>query len=372
EKKVQDLTNSFIKACEEAEQHFQKNQHERHLSKDYYATACDVLLSIKDPLLLTEVKKSIDCSGESLVDFVFDVLSLESRTNLLSHIQTVNDEHNSDYSPVLLTDIDDTLFASLIDRSFKLHSAYPGVTHLYHYITTNKKSSFVGVLSARPKLLRKKTRKDLAAGALKGTEFSVIDGDVIDLPSAIKGTSLDILTAILGLSAVDRKSCYAKMANTKFLNYTKIALIYPELKFVFFGDSGQGDVDTAMMMATSSQVICSYIHDLRPTGFGGESLLNDNDRSLLKKRNIFVFDHHCDVLSNDQMKKFLTGDQISQLFEKVESELEEENDMRGYWEEFKSKFRSDGDESSYGRKAEGRSSSNKNKKKKKTSKCVIL
>ncbi|KAL0490239.1 AKT1 [Acrasis kona] len=373
------LANKFLESIKSAKHRLQRNQHERLFTVDYYKEACEVLLSIHDAEILTEVKKAIDCSGESLLDFIFDTLSSEYRIKLLSHIKAINNKYNSDYPPVLLTDVDDTLFASLIDRSFGMHQPYPGVSHLYHYITTKKKISFVAVLSARPKLMRSKTRGQLENGALKHTKFSVLDGEVIDLPSAIKGTSLDIFTAILGLPATDRKECYMKMANTKFLNYSRYCLIYPEMKFIFFGDSGQGDVDTALLMCTNPQTTCSFIHDLRPGGFTGKSLLEEADRSLLEKQNIFVFDHHCDILSNKQMKKFLTADEINLIFDKVEEEWKDEHELRNHWTELKKSAHSREDKEDIAgpddqkhHDGESEKSTKKHTSIIKTKKCVIL
>lgn len=59
-------------------------------------------------------------------------------------------------------------------------------------------------------------------------------------------------------------------------NFTRFASLYPEFKFVFFGDSGQGDALLAskLLQAFPDQVLGTFIHDVNPlsakTGDGQE------------------------------------------------------------------------------------------------------
>lgn len=62
----------------------------------------------------------------------------------------------------------------------------------------------------------------------------------------------------------------------KMENFTRFASLYPEFKFVFFGDSGQGDALLAskLLQAFPDQVLGTFIHDVNPlyakTGDGQE------------------------------------------------------------------------------------------------------
>lgn len=53
----------------------------------------------------------------------------------------------------------------------------------------------------------------------------------------------------------------------KLENFSRFASLFPEFKFVFFGDSGQGDALLASRLLESfpAQVVGTFIHDVNPT-----------------------------------------------------------------------------------------------------------
>jgi phosphatidate phosphatase APP1 len=53
----------------------------------------------------------------------------------------------------------------------------------------------------------------------------------------------------------------------KLENFTRFASLFPEFKFVFFGDSGQGDALLASRLLENfpSQVLGVFIHDVTPS-----------------------------------------------------------------------------------------------------------
>ena len=57
---------------------------------------------------------------------------------------------------------------------------------------------------------------------------------------------------------------YKKLAVTKYNNYIKYSMIWPELIFIFIGDSGQGDIDTSLMMMKNNihNMYCCFIHNI--------------------------------------------------------------------------------------------------------------
>ncbi len=62
----------------------------------------------------------------------------------------------------------------------------------------------------------------------------------------------------------------------KYENFVRYATLFPEFKFVFFGDSGQGDALLASRLLETfpTQVMGTFIHDVTPfsaqTGDGQE------------------------------------------------------------------------------------------------------
>lgn len=66
------------------------------------------------------------------------------------------------------------------------------------------------------------------------------------------------------------------LCSLKLENFTRFASLYPEFKFVFFGDSGQGDALLAskLLQIFPEQVLGTFIHDVNPasskTGDGQE------------------------------------------------------------------------------------------------------
>lgn len=65
----------------------------------------------------------------------------------------------------------------------------------------------------------------------------------------------------------------------KLENFTRFASLFPEFKFVFFGDSGQGDAFLASLLLEKfpTQVLGTFIHDVTPssstTGDGKDKAL---------------------------------------------------------------------------------------------------
>ena len=50
----------------------------------------------------------------------------------------------------------------------------------------------------------------------------------------------------------------------RYHNFDMVSSLYPECKFVWFGDSGQGDLETGCMMMERKrdQMLAVYIHDI--------------------------------------------------------------------------------------------------------------
>jgi hypothetical protein len=56
------------------------------------------------------------------------------------------------------------------------------------------------------------------------------------------------------------------MADKKYENFLKFQQLYPEYKYIFVGDNGQGDVLAAQKMLTSHPQIISVCASVKMTG----------------------------------------------------------------------------------------------------------
>jgi len=104
------------------------------------------------------------------------------------------------------------------------------------------------------------------------------------------------------------------MGTTKFESILKYVQIYPELNFIFIGDSGQGDLICAYKLSEHKlqypdfPVSASFIHNIikpkelvsyhRGTAHNLNDLLmlnNPTFTKILKEQNIFVFNNYIEV-----------------------------------------------------------------------------
>ncbi|ETV81608.1 hypothetical protein, variant 1 [Aphanomyces astaci] len=155
----------------------------------------------------------------------------------------------------ILSDIDDTLFAGWVDARYPGHTLYPGVTTLFQCMSRGVDCSNPSVtfLTARPRgwfsFGRNLTADHLVSLGLANP--TVLNGSV--------------------RTGVNPK----KIAGLKLDNFVRYTSLFPEYKFVFFGDSGQGDALLASQMRAlyPDKVLGTFIHDINPssplTGDGG-------------------------------------------------------------------------------------------------------
>lgn len=231
-----------------------------------------LLLSVPPPdLPLFKFALEYDGDYKDLVEYVFhDIDNEEYQARLIKHFQTSPQR----IGIKVLTDVDDTMYANLVDERYPKKTLYPGVLEFYDSL---KKEPFtlgptpVTTLSARPnpiagkleeaslKSLVEFTKGRLCPSALSGALVSSIAGTIQTWGRA----NLDLLSDEIPHGQED------KIGKVKFENFSKFSKVYPEYRYVFVGDSGQADPLTAQLMATSgstdgvSRVVTTFIHDLR-------------------------------------------------------------------------------------------------------------
>ena len=223
---------------------------ERAIAKVLLATQGAELTALKD---LVDVGDHHD-----MVELVFDDIDdAQVRAQVLAHISAqAPGAPRADLK--VLSDIDDTLKASLNDARFPKGTVYPGVRQFYRELDLGPAGTGddgdLGFLTARPELegLGEDlwTRKSLADLGLP--RVSILSGDIAGL---------------LGHDA---------MAAKKTENFEAFHAVFPEHPVVFIGDSGQGDeaAGRQMLAKAPEHVPAVFIHDLDGTKpKGGEDVL---------------------------------------------------------------------------------------------------
>ncbi|ETV92617.1 hypothetical protein H310_13071 [Aphanomyces invadans] len=197
--------------------------------------------------------------GGDLHQLIYGCRDLTQVVSVVQHIavEALKVGSSSSQRPLIkiMSDIDDTLFAGWVDARYPGHTLYPGVTKLFQCISrgVNSRGPSVTFLTARPRgwfsFGRNLTADRLVSMGLANP--TVLNGSV--------------------RTGVNAK----KIAGLKLDNFVRYTTLFPEYKFVFFGDSGQGDALLASQMRAlfPDKVVATFIHDIDPasplTGDGG-------------------------------------------------------------------------------------------------------
>ena len=233
----------------------------------------ECLLRSVAPEDLTRFKCALEYGGDykDLVEYVFhDIDDTECRARIIDYLRTAP----AQIGVKVLSDVDDTMYANLIDERYPQKTLYPGVLEFYDSV---KHEPFplpaipVTTLSARPNpvagrleeasltRLAEFTKGRLGPSGLSGALFSSTVGTV----ETVLRAELDLLSDEVPHGQEDA------IGTVKFKNFGKFATVYPEYRYVFVGDSGQADALTAHLMVTetsgegSARVVTTFIHDLR-------------------------------------------------------------------------------------------------------------
>jgi hypothetical protein len=232
-----------------------------------------LLLSVA-PEDLSRFKFALEYDGDykDLEEYVFhDVDRAEYQDRIVDHLRTAP-------GPVgrkVLSDVDDTLYANLIDARYPRKTLYPGVLEFYDAVAREPFDALpatpITTLSARPNPiaghLEEASLQSLRAFTGGRLSPSGLSGALV---SSTVGTIQTLLRAELDeLSDEVPDGQEAAIGRVKFENFGKFSRLYPEYHYVFVGDSGQADALTAQLMLTeapadrASRVITTFIHDLR-------------------------------------------------------------------------------------------------------------
>lgn len=187
-----------------------------------------------------------------------------------------------DKSYHILTDIDDTLFAHEAagvagsDVSWGKKKPYPGIITFYErfYGKLDEQNRYSTILSATPGCMKSARLSDPTMKSIL-KEYSFIQGKIeskTDMIGAIPGTIQNFCRW------ADRKAfgheipadafieVYKQFGDTKYQRYTEYKSIFPEYKFLFIGDNGQGDVIAGKQILESCPECKVFIHQVVENG----------------------------------------------------------------------------------------------------------
>lgn len=218
---------------------------------------------------LTELKLRVDTSAEGhdlLGTVTGDVDSPELRSAIIEHFRVSAElpENLSQRLVRVVSDIDDTLYSSLNDPRYPKGTLYKGVLEL-----------FAGISDLPPIFLT--ARPELVAAMFERLTHKQLRKYGLQTPTVLSGT----LHGLLG---------HERMAAQKAATLTSYVALYPEFRFIFFGDSGQGDMalSEALLVAESPLIEKAFIHKLSDQHRGAQTERTDiylfNDYSEAAER----------------------------------------------------------------------------------------
>jgi hypothetical protein len=217
---------------------------------------------------LSKLKRLIDLGGDhlDLEKLIFRDVDKHTRTQLLNHFYREGLAVDHPHLKVM-SDIDDTLYASRSDTRFPRYTIYPGIRAFFDAldrgICSEDDCGDLIFLTARP---------NGPQGTWEGRSHALIRR--LGIRAAIlSGTLLGLLS-------------HRRMAAVKLKNFERFKQLYPEYNFVFLGDSGQGDmlVGRDMLDRDSNNVKAIFIHDL-----GNTKVLSIEKQTALAKKGVYLF-----------------------------------------------------------------------------------
>lgn len=201
---------------------------------------------------LTDLKLHIDTSdvGHDLLSLLTsDIDSPELRYDILKHFKTAAVLPKDPRTRPLrvVSDIDDTLYSSLNDPRYPKGTLYKGVLDL-----------FAGISSLPPVFLT--ARPELVSALLERLTHKQLRKYGLTKPTVLSGN----LPGLLG---------HRRMAEQKARTLTSYTELYPEFRFIFFGDSGQGDMafSESLFVAEEPVIEHAFIHKLSDSHIGSRT-----------------------------------------------------------------------------------------------------
>ena len=261
-------------------------------------------------------------------NIIFKYLKSKDREDILNHIESVNINNSNKSKKIhIISDIDDTIFPSNTggtDKSFISYELYPGIIDLFNIF--KKESKYITFLSARPEIFNNnKNLINIPYNLLNGNYYTFLDGS--------KGL---INQSLYGYDNVNN---YTNIANKKIESYLNYQKIYPEYKFIFFGDLGQGDIIVAKELLKNNTLIV-VLHDIYRNN---EWISPSRNKEINELKNLFgyrvfivktypeflkklLFRFENNLLDEKYFNNLITKNKCLELLNKYENNIEMIND----------------------------------------------
>jgi hypothetical protein len=281
-----------------------------------------LVLSI-DPNDLALFKLALEYDGDykDIEEYLFHDIDDEAyRNHILEHFRKAPRQGGIK----VLSDVDDTLYANLLDRRYPKKTLYPGVLAFYEALKHEPFTTLstpVTFLSARPNPIAGKLEEDSLQNlmALTGRRLcpSALSGSIgSSTLGTLESVLRDKLDDALHDAIPDGKE--QEIGHIKFRNFSKFAEVYPEYRHVFIGDSGQADALTARLMLngpeqTPAQVITTFIHDITRSSraFNGLRAEDRITRASTHGRGVIVFRNYIDAAIIAHVHSRTLGDLVT-------------------------------------------------------------
>lgn len=210
---------------------------------------------------LTQLKVEIDCAsnGHDLHHILHsDIDSADLRFDIIRHFQNGHTPTQEERELRVVCDIDDTLYASLNDQRYSKGTVYPGVLQL------------LGALSELPPIFLT-ARPELAKSLFERITHKQLSHYGIHRSTVLSGS----LPGLMG---------HRRMAEQKARTLLSYKELYPEFRFIFIGDSGQGDMSLSesLLSKRPKAIERALIH----------KLADNQPGSVSKRPDIHVFDDY--------------------------------------------------------------------------------
>ena len=284
-----------------------------------------LILSIAPPdLPLFKLALEYDGDYKDIEEYLFHDIDSETHRNaILDHLRKAPPRGGIK----VLSDVDDTLYANLLDDRYPKKTLYPGVLAFYRALRQEPYPTLltpVTFLSARPNPVAGKLEEDSLQQliTLTGGKIcpSALSGNV---GSSVAGTFESLLRDKLEDHLHDAvpDGQEQEIAQVKFSNFSRFAAVYPEYRHVFVGDSGQADALTARrMLERPLPVITTFIHDINKSSPAFSALRAEEkiSRASAGGRGVIVFRNYIDAaviayLHSKTLGNLITADELAAI-----------------------------------------------------------
>jgi hypothetical protein len=244
----------------------------------------------------------------------------------------------------IMTDVDDTLYPNTekgtyiagSDHSWAQKNPYPGIIKFYEEFYSSlpeQLSRYSTILSATPGCLKTskiQNHRDVLTNIIG--EFGFIQGEESKqkLLSYTKGITQNFFEKQIKNNFVEKKNInnfdsnpnlelYTYFGNMKFKRFEQYLNIFPEYKFLFIGDNGQGDVIAGKQMLEKYPKRCNvFIHQVC------ENEINYKEPSKSDKliNNLFFFKTYLELSEKFKTIKIFNDNNINKIKQDFNSQIE--------------------------------------------------